>query len=154
MTKQNSLGVVNHAEPSNRRADYLYRISLKALIRNEKGKILVVKETGRDWWDLPGGGMDHSEDIKTALARELKEEVNLTGDFTYRIIDVKDPGYIGEYDIWQVRLMFEVIPENMEFSAGEEGDEIAFMNPSDFEKSDKETGLDKARYFEKLISKL
>ena len=154
MTKQNSLGTINHSESSNRRTDYLYRISLKAFIRNEKGEILVVKETGRDWWDLPGGGMDHGEDIKTALARELKEEVNLTGDFTYRIIDVKDPGYIGEHDMWQVRLMFEVIPENMEFSAGEDGDEIAFMGPKDFEKSDRETGLDNALYFEKLISNL
>ena len=154
MTQQNSLGVINHDKPSNRRTDYLYRISLKGLIRNEKGEILVAKETRRDWWDLPGGGMDHGEDIKTAIARELKEEVNLTGDFTYRIIDVKDPGYIGNHDMWQIRLVFEVIPENMDFSAGEDGDEIAFMSPKDFNKSDSETGLDNALYFEKLISKL
>lgn len=134
MTQQKSLGVINHNKPSNRRTDYLYRISLKGLIRNAKGEVLVVKETGRDWWDIPGGGMDHCENIKTALARELKEEVNLTGDFTYRIIDVKDPGYIEKYDIWQIRLVFEVMPENMNFSAGEDGDEISFMNQQDFEE--------------------
>lgn len=134
MTQQNSLGVINHAESSNRRTDYLYRISLKGLIRNSKGEILVVKEMGRDWWDLPGGGMDHNEDIKTALARELKEEVNLSGDFTYHIIDVSEPAYMNTHDMWQVRLIFEVIPENMEFSAGEEGDEIAFVNLEEFKK--------------------
>jgi len=154
MTQQNSLGVINHAEPSNRRADYLYRISLKGFIRNEKGEILVVKETGRDWWDLPGGGMDHSEDIKTALARELKEEVNLTGDFTYRIIDVSEPAYINNLDIWQIRLVFEVIPENMEFSAGEEGDEIAFMNSQEFESCTSNAVKSLLKSFDKLISKL
>ena len=38
--------------------DCLYRISLKALIYNDVGQILVVKEIDRTYWDLPGGGMD------------------------------------------------------------------------------------------------
>jgi 8-oxo-dGTP pyrophosphatase MutT (NUDIX family) len=62
---------------------------------NDQGEVLVVKEVGRTWWDLPGGGMDHGEDIKSALARELKEEVNLSSNFTYRVIDVEDPAYLS-----------------------------------------------------------
>ena len=54
------------------RQDYLFRVSLKAVIFNEKNEILIVKESGRDWWDIPGGGMDHGESIKEALARELR----------------------------------------------------------------------------------
>ena len=80
MTLQHSLGHISHDNNSDRRTDYLYRISLKGLIRNDAGEVLVVKEAGRDWWDLPGGGMDHGEDIKFALAREMKEEVNMEGD--------------------------------------------------------------------------
>lgn len=147
MTKQYSKGVINHTKISTRRTDYLYRISLKSIILNNKNEILVVKETERDWWDLPGGGMDHNEDIKTALARELKEEVNLEGDFSYRIIDIDEPAYLGDHDFWQVRLIFEVKPEIMEFSAGEDGDEIAFMNPRDFENSDSETERRFFRYY-------
>lgn len=89
MSEQTSQGVITHSI-SSRRTDYLYRISIKCLIRNDKGEVLVVKETDRDWWDLPGGGMDHHENIKSAIARELKEEVGLEGDFTCDVIAVEE----------------------------------------------------------------
>ena len=44
--------------------DCLYRISLKALIYNDAGQILVVKEIDRTYWDLPGGGMDYDETVE------------------------------------------------------------------------------------------
>ena len=137
MSKELSLGIINH-DTSHRRTDYLYRISLKCLVRNEKGEVLVVKESGRDWWDLPGGGMDHGESLDVAIAREMKEEVNLAGAFTYRVIYVDQPAYLGAHDFWQVRLVFEVTPENIVFSAGEDGDEIAFIHPDTFEHSEVE----------------
>lgn len=135
MSIRNSLGVINHEHPSTRRSDYLYRISIKCLVRNEKGEVLVVKESGRDWWDLPGGGMDHSENIKLAIAREMKEEVNLEDEFTYNIIDVDDPAYLEPHDFWQLRLIYAVQPRNMHFSPGEDGDEVAFINPDTFKDS-------------------
>lgn len=74
-------GIITHQ--TNRPIDYLYRLSLKALITNANGDILVVKETGRHYYDLPGGGMDHGEDFRQALARELAEEISLSGKFSY-----------------------------------------------------------------------
>lgn len=138
MSEQNSLGVINY-ETSHRRTDYLYRISIKSLVRNEEGEILVVKEAGRDWWDLPGGGMDHHETIKFAIAREMKEEVNLSGNFTYKIIAVDDPAYLTPHDFWQVRLVFELKPEDMTFSVGEDSDEIAFVSADTFKNSESAT---------------
>ena len=138
MSIQNSLGVINHDSPSTRRPDYLYRISLKCLVRNEDGKVLVVKEAGRGWWDLPGGGMDHGEDIKSTIAREMKEEVSLRGDFDFRVIEVEEPAHLGEHNFWQLRLIFEVMPQNMAFSVGEDGDEIAFRDPNEFKDSNLE----------------
>ncbi|HSE29731.1 MAG TPA: NUDIX hydrolase [Candidatus Saccharimonadales bacterium] len=135
MSSQNSLGVVSYDSPSTRRTDYLYRISLKCLVQNEKGEVLVVKETGRDWWDLPGGGMDHGENIKSTIAREMKEEVNLLGDFDFRIISVDEPAHLSEHNFWQLRLVFAVNPQKMSFIAGDDGDEIAFKNPAEFKES-------------------
>ena len=150
MTQHNSQGVIGNTELSTRRTDYLYRISLKGFICNDKDEFLVVKEMGRNYWDLPGGGMDHDEDIKTALARELKEEVNLEGEFTYRIIDIDEPAYVDTLDFWQVRLIFEVKPEIMEFSVGDDGDEVAFVDPRDFENSENETERRFFRYHKQL----
>lgn len=128
-------GIVDH-EHISRKTDYLFRISMKALIRNQAGKVLVVKETGRTWWDLPGGGMDHEESIKTAIARELSEEVELTDDFTYRVVAVEEPSFLKHANVWQMRLVFEVQPENMQFSPGEHGDEIAFIDPNELKNSE------------------
>ena len=138
MSEQSSLGIITH-DVSQRKTDYLYRISIKSLIKDAHGKVLVVKETGRDWWDLPGGGMDHGEDITTVIAREMKEEVNLEGEFTYQIISVDEPAYLENHDFWQVRLIFKVHPRNMIFSAGEDGDEIAFIAPEEFQHSSSDT---------------
>lgn len=146
MTLQHSLGHISHDNSSNRRTDYLYRISLKGLIKNSAGEVLVVKEAGRDWWDLPGGGMDHGEDIKLALAREMKEEVNMEGDFTYRIIAVDEPMYLEKHDFWQLRLIFEITPENMIFSAGDDSDEISFMKSELLGSSERETERRVRRY--------
>ena len=120
-------GVIKHPDDA-RRTDYLYRVSIKCIVMNELDEILLVKESGRDWWDLPGGGMDHGENIKSAIAREMKEEVNLTGDFTYKIVHVDDPKELENIKVSQIRLIFKIKPENMEFSPGEDGDEVAFMS--------------------------
>lgn len=137
MSEQNSLGAIDYST-TERKTDYLYRVSMKGLVRNERGEVLVVKETGRDWWDLPGGGMDHGENIEQAIAREMKEEVNLTGAFTSQIISVDDPSYLPKHDLWQVRLIYKITPENPTFSPGEDADEIAFMDPVIFKTSEKE----------------
>lgn len=118
-----------------RKNDYLFRLSIKALIKNENNEVLVVKENNRNSWDLPGGGMDHSESIKDAIARELREEVNLEGDFTYRVISVDEPVLIERENLWQVRLIFLVIPTVMKFSPGEDGDDLTFINPAALENS-------------------
>jgi 8-oxo-dGTP diphosphatase len=54
-----------------------YRVSVKALIANAAGELLMVNE-GSHHWDLPGGGLDHGETVEEALRRELTEELDLT----------------------------------------------------------------------------
>lgn len=138
MTKESSLGtIINNT--SSRPTDYLYRISIKCLVQDDKGRVLVVKERGRDWWDLPGGGMDHGEKLADAIAREMKEEVNLEGDFQFHIITIDEPAYLKAHDFWQVRLIFRVSPSSVEFSTGEDSDEIAFIHPDFFQNSISDT---------------
>ena len=72
--------------------DCLYRVSIKALIYNDAGQILVVKEDGRPLWDLPGGGMDYGETFESALKRELYEEGNLR----YQLFDASDEILLSE----------------------------------------------------------
>ena len=52
-----------------------------AFIRNKKNQILIMsrkkKESYRDCWEFPGGKLNNYETYLQALARELKEELNI-----------------------------------------------------------------------------
>ncbi len=55
-------------------------IGVYGVLISSQGLLLVQKRRGPylGWWDLPGGGLRHGEDIKTALRRELEEETHLS----------------------------------------------------------------------------
>ena len=111
--------------------DCLYRVSIKALIYNDAGQILVVKEDGRPYWDLPGGGMDFGETIESSLKRELYEEVDYKGGLRYQLFDASDEMYIERINVNQICFYCRVWPENFDFAPGEEGDEVTFIDPEE-----------------------
>lgn len=57
-----------------------YRISVKAIIMDGSGRILLGRESDGAW-ELPGGGLEHGENPKEALAREVDEETGFTVDW-------------------------------------------------------------------------
>lgn len=76
-----------HARPKNVKA--IWRISGYALIEKD-GKILMVKPTKRNQWELPGGGIELTESINEGIVRECWEE---TG---YKVGVGEQPIYLGE----------------------------------------------------------
>ncbi|MEK6645921.1 MAG: NUDIX hydrolase [Candidatus Firestonebacteria bacterium] len=54
------------------------RLRVAAILMDEN-RILLVRhmKSGKDYWLLPGGGVHYTENLETALKRELKEETNL-----------------------------------------------------------------------------
>jgi ADP-ribose pyrophosphatase YjhB (NUDIX family) len=124
------------AHEGSERKDSLIRVSVKAVILDDQGRILVVKESGRDWWDIPGGGIDHGETLKEALSRELREEVSLGGDFEYETLLAEDPRFIDQHNLYQMRITFLVEPRSMVFEKGEDSDEVKFIDAAVYENSD------------------
>lgn len=51
-------------------------IPVKALIEND-GKILMMLGADDDHWQLPGGRVNEGEELRSALKREIKEELGL-----------------------------------------------------------------------------
>lgn len=48
-----------------------------AIFHDAGGKVLFVKPSYRDTWEIPGGGLEHGEYPFQAAAREVKEETGL-----------------------------------------------------------------------------
>nr|WTB29736.1 NUDIX hydrolase [Streptomyces sp. NBC_00830] len=48
-----------------------------AVIRDADGRIILVKPSYRDRWEIPGGALDRGEDPRQACQREIKEELGL-----------------------------------------------------------------------------
>jgi len=111
-----------------------YRVSLKALIGNDKGEVLAVKEHDSTTWNLPGGGWDHGETEKEALSRELFEEVCYRGDFSAKPVATM-PFWLEHKQAWLLWIVYELTPDNFDFGVGEDCSEICFIDPSKLEGS-------------------
>lgn len=111
-----------------------YRVSVKAVIRNQQGHVLVVKEH-QDKWELPGGGLDHGENIHDCLRRELAEELNITNDFTEEFWKVKTQYMPSrpdkELNFWKMSLYYYVtLPDDCLLKLDDDLTDAAFMPKS------------------------
>jgi 8-oxo-dGTP diphosphatase len=55
------------------------RVAAGVLFRDQAGRVLLVKPTYKDGWDIPGGYVEPGESPKQAAVREIAEELGMTG---------------------------------------------------------------------------
>jgi 8-oxo-dGTP diphosphatase len=53
------------------------RVAAGILVHDDQGRVLMVKPTYKDGWDIPGGYVEPDESPAQAAERELAEELNL-----------------------------------------------------------------------------
>lgn len=69
-----------------------------AIVLNAQNQILLVKHTYQSHWYIPGGGVKKQESAKTAIIRELKEEVGLTVIGEPELFGIYHHTYLGVSD--------------------------------------------------------
>ena len=113
-------------------------IILKALIKNEKGQILLVKEKSEKW-DLPGGGIDHGEEPEAGLRRELQEEIGISNNINIGRIVRQKSFWLDEKQAYLMWIVYEVkIQESSEFYFGDGVTAIQYIDPVYFHSSEDE----------------
>ena len=85
-------------------------LGVRAIVRDGRGRVLLVRHTYVPGWYLPGGAVDAHESVGEALAREVREEANI------RIIGT--PRLIGIYFNRRGRSDHVVLFEVTEFEPG------------------------------------
>ncbi len=109
--------------------DAWYRISAKAIVYNENGDILLCKESN-GVWDIPGGWLDHGENVLNCIERELKEEMGLEASS----ISPTPECFITAFKEWSKsrpwisNICYKVTLKNLEFRRSDECEKIAFFN--------------------------
>jgi ADP-ribose pyrophosphatase YjhB (NUDIX family) len=63
-------------------------LGIRAIVADDRGRILLVRHTYDPRWYLPGGGVDRNESAKDAIVRELREEIGLECPAVDRILGV------------------------------------------------------------------
>lgn len=103
-----------------------YRVSVKALIQDEEGRVLVVKED-QDAWSLPGGGLEHGEDPVDGVLRELSEELGIRHANVKSIARTKT-FYLESIQTWLMWVVYATEIDNDDFTYGDGVTAAAFVD--------------------------
>ncbi|MFZ1987955.1 MAG: NUDIX hydrolase [Minisyncoccia bacterium] len=63
---------------------FIGKVAMKVVVERSDGAILLVRDFGKELWDLPGGRLNTNELPLEALAREVREELGIA-------VEIKNP---------------------------------------------------------------
>ena len=104
-----------------------YRISVKGIVIDEQGRVLLTREDNGKW-ELLGGGLDHDEAPHDGLRREIMEETGLTVTWI-----AERPSYFltvkrHNQDSFMANIIYEMKLENLDFTPSDECEELRFFS--------------------------
>ncbi len=88
------------------------KIIVAALVEKDN-KFLLVKETlesGKEYWIVPGGGVEFGENLTDAIKREIKEETNL--DIKIKNFAGFQEAIVPKYNYHTVIFFYRAEPQN------------------------------------------
>ena len=116
------------------------RVAMKALITNDEGKVLIIREAAYDdasqvgKYHFPGGRIEPGENHVDGLKREVQEEAGVD-------VEVEYPLYVGEWQPiikgtpTQIVAVFMVCrAKSTDVKLGPDADAYEWIDPRDYKK--------------------
>jgi len=71
--------------------------SASVLVRDEDGRVLLLRRTDNGLWTIPTGGLKKGETIRQCAIRECREETGIEVEVTGLVGVFSHPGHVIEY---------------------------------------------------------
>ncbi|WP_131739367.1 NUDIX hydrolase [Actinomadura roseirufa] len=113
--------------------------SASALVRDDQGRVLLLRRPDNDLWTIPTGGLKKGETIRQCAARECREETGieietgaLVGVFTtpHHVIEYIKGGRVDEVR-QPVNICLHARPVGGELTTTDEAAEVRWVEPAD-----------------------
>ncbi|HZZ46708.1 MAG TPA: NUDIX domain-containing protein [Pseudonocardia sp.] len=79
-----------------------------AAVRDDEGRLLMIRSTDSDRWTLPGGPMHVGESVADAAVRTIQDQSGLRIEIIGLVGLYTDVGHVTAYDTGEVRQEFSV----------------------------------------------
>lgn len=109
-------------------------LSQKIFLRNPEGKILAIRRSHTDphrplTWDLPGGIVEHGEDLLENIKRETLEEVGIMLE-NFSILGALSALWLN--GVYAIQIAYIAIVDDPEIQLSYEHDEYRWLTKEEF----------------------
>ncbi|GAA3637842.1 NUDIX domain-containing protein [Lentzea roselyniae] len=112
-------------------------VAVTAFVRDEHGRLLMIRRTDNDLYSIPGGAQDVGETIGQTVIREVKEETGIDVEPVDIVGVYSDPKHIIAYTDGEVRQQFSICfraqPTGGELRTSTESSEVHWVNRGDLD---------------------
>jgi 8-oxo-dGTP diphosphatase len=107
-----------------------YRVSVKGLVTDETGRMLLIRESS-NYWDIMGGGLDHGEDPIECLRREIQEEMGLIVTSASQAPKYFITAQRPDNGVYIANIIYQIELADLNFTPSEECEELRFCSLAD-----------------------
>ncbi|MCP2164424.1 NUDIX hydrolase [Goodfellowiella coeruleoviolacea] len=116
------------------------RTAVSAVVRDQAGRVLMIRRTDNNRYAIPGGGMEPGETVTGAVVREVGEETGINVEVTGFIGIYSNPRHVIEFSDGEVRqefsLCFAARPIGGQVRTSDESSEVDWVEPDQLAELD------------------
>ncbi|WP_306364364.1 NUDIX hydrolase [Nocardia sp. CC227C] len=116
------------------------KVAVSAVVKDELGRILMIRRTDNDMYSIPGGALEAGETVSEAVVREVKEETGIDVRITGMVGVFSNPDHVIAYDDGEVRQEFSICfhadPIGGELRTSDESKEVEWIAPQELSSRD------------------
>jgi 8-oxo-dGTP pyrophosphatase MutT (NUDIX family) len=108
-------------------------VAVTAFVRDETGRLLLIRRTDNDLYAIPGGALELGETLTQTVQREVMEETGIAVKVTGLIGIYSDPEHVIEFTDGEVRQEFSICfradPTGGDLRTSDESKEVLWVAP-------------------------